>query len=307
MKTATIIIPTHDHGPTLEFSIPSVLAQTQSDFELFVIGDGISRDGRKIAEKYAAQDSRVRFFDFPKSGRHGEEYRHQLLSEQATGEIVCYLADDDMWLPDHLEVMAELLKNADFAHVLPCYIDASDHLRIYQGSLALPEYREDILVYGLNFIPFGTAGHTLEFYKRLPRGWRSAPKGTYTDLYMWQQVLSMPGIRAVSSPECTYLNFPSSKRKDWSLEMRLEELSRWRARADEAGFQDWLRKAVCRELIESRALLAKRDAEKRDQLFAVSSELARETARANSLLALLRRVEAGLLWRTRHFFSKMFG
>jgi len=110
---ATVIVPTHDHGPTLRFALASALAQTVEDIEVLVIGDGVPDVTREIVDEVLRQDARVRFFDHPKGPRHGEPYRHEALGE-ARGDIVCYLCDDDLWLPQHVELVREALEGADF-------------------------------------------------------------------------------------------------------------------------------------------------------------------------------------------------
>ena len=231
MSAATVLIPTHDHGPLLYHSVKSALTQTITDIEIFIIGDGVTEMTRAVVTELT-QDRRVRFFDHPKSPRTGEAYRHAALAE-ARGEIVCYLADDDLWLPNHIEVMRRELVTADFAHTPYFLVDAQGTLRApMTADLALPFYREQILA-GINYIPLSCAAHTLEFYRQLPYGWRSTPVGTPTDLYMWQQILAQPHCRAISSPRLTVLNFPSPLRRDWSPEQRLAELAIWSDRIRE--------------------------------------------------------------------------
>ena len=231
---ATAIIPTYDHGPTLNLSIPTALDQTVSDIEVFVIGDGVPDVTRSIVAEFARMDERVRFFDHPKGPRHGEIYRHAALQE-AKGEIVCYLADDDLWLPDHIESLLELLQEADFAHTCPARLEEDGSMWIYPGDLVMHGWRSAVLA-GRNFIPFSMGGHTLESYRRLPHGWRTTPRGTPTDLYMWQQLLSEPWCRAVSGSRPTVLNFPASLRPGASVEERVDELEAWARRRDDP---DW--------------------------------------------------------------------
>ena len=69
---ATVVIPTHDHGRTLLRSVPSALAQTVSELEVFVVGDGVPDVTRELMAELVAADERVRFFDNPKGERHGE-------------------------------------------------------------------------------------------------------------------------------------------------------------------------------------------------------------------------------------------
>jgi len=111
---ATVVIPTFDHGPTLLRSIPSALAQSVEEIEVLVVGDGAPDVTREIVAKLAASDERVRFFDNPKGPGNGEIHRHAALAE-AAGRLVAYLADDDLWMPEHLEVLESLLAEAGCA------------------------------------------------------------------------------------------------------------------------------------------------------------------------------------------------
>src|SRR5262249_18307632 len=109
MPEATVLIPTHDHGPTLLRAARSALAQSVEELELFIVGHGAPDVAREVVAELMAEDRRVRFFDNPKGPRHGEILRHAALAH-ARGRIVCYLSDDDLWLPDHLATMGRLLR-----------------------------------------------------------------------------------------------------------------------------------------------------------------------------------------------------
>lgn len=206
-------------------SVGSALAQTVTDLEVFIVGDGVPEITRPVVAELTRQDARVRFFDNPKGPRHGEIHRHAALSE-ARGEVVCYLSDDDLWLPDHVETMCGLLADADFTHALPLKVEPDGTLGRWTVDLSLP-YFQELLLSGENRIPLSCGAHTLDMYRRLPFGWRMTPAETFTDLYMWQQFLAQPESRARSGTRPTVLVFPSPKRQDWSLEERLAELEYW--------------------------------------------------------------------------------
>lgn len=220
---ATILIPTHDHGPTLLRSVPTALAQTVENVEVFIVGDGVPDETRDVVADLRREDRRVRFFDNPKGPHRGEVHRHTALAE-ARGRIVCYLTDDDLWLPDHVATMRELLSRADFAHALPIRVEADGTLAGWTGDLSLSFFRHLILS-GTNFIPLPCGTHTLEMYRKLPHGWRTTPSPGYTDLYMWQQFLAQPECRAVSGTRLTVLYF--HERAGRSMKERLAELDRW--------------------------------------------------------------------------------
>lgn len=232
----TVVVPTFDHGPTLERSVPSALRQTVEDVEVFVVGDGAPDVTREIMARLAAADPRVRYFDNPKGPGNGELHRAAALRE-ATGELVAYLADDDLWMPEHLEVLGGLLRDADFAHSYPIRIEADGSVGEWTVDLTRPWYRRAMLE-GTNFVPLGCGGHTMELYRRLPHGWRTRPQGTPSDLYMWQQVLSVPGVRVASGSRPTVVHLPSSLRRGWQVERRLEELDAWVRRMADLGWRE---------------------------------------------------------------------
>ncbi len=225
---ATVLIPTHDHGPTLRHSVASALAQTVKDIEIFIVGDGMPDAARDVARSVARLDPRIRLFEHPKAPRHGETLRHSALRE-AAGQVVCYLSDDDLWMPDHVETMLALLEECDFTNALPLYLDRRQGLGSWTIVLELDYFRRLILS-GTNRIPLSCAAHTLDMYRRLPHGWRTTPAGIPTDFYMWQQFLADPRCRAKSAARPTVLCFPTPTRKDMTAAERAEELAEWSGR-----------------------------------------------------------------------------
>jgi hypothetical protein len=194
-----------------------------------IIGDGATADTTKAAQKLTLLDNRVTFHPFPKSARTGEEYRHQLL-QKVTSKYICYLSDDDLWLPTHLAQLTELLKNHDFAYTFPAMITPQGTFDTWYGDVAMPFYKAWLLKSNnlrYNFIPLSSAGHTLASYKKLPYSWRSTPPGKHTDLHMWQQFLTQPKIRVVRGNQPTLLHFASSQRKNTSEDDRLQEIKTW--------------------------------------------------------------------------------
>jgi GalNAc5-diNAcBac-PP-undecaprenol beta-1,3-glucosyltransferase len=205
---ATILIPTHRHAAFLACALDSALGQASASvtIEVFVVGDGVDDDTRQVLEPFLG-DPRVRFFDFPKGERHGELHRHVALQE-ARGEIICYLGDDDVLLPSHVVEMRRLLVEADLAHSLPMRVFPDGVLRYKPGDLSRPEFLSLIRQGTNNFISLTGAAHARATYDRLPRGWRPAPPGKPTDIHMWQQFSTLSGFRGVTGTKVTAIHFP---------------------------------------------------------------------------------------------------
>lgn len=234
---ATVLIPTHDHGETLRYSVPTALGQTVRDLEVFIVGDGAPDLTREIAREFEARDPRVRYFDFPKGPGRGERYRHTVLQE-ARGEIVCHLWDDDLWLPDHVAVMQGLLRDADFAFAMPVTIRPDGEPSASPVDLSRPLHRRLFSnpMSHTASVPTGAA-HTMALYRRLPEGWRTTPPGLAPDKYMWQQCLANPATVARSTSRPTSIVFPDPPRRGRPWEKRLAELDAWSRRLADPGWQ----------------------------------------------------------------------
>lgn len=230
---ALIIIPTYNHGSLLRYTVESMLRQTYTNFEIHIVGDGATEETVATASELATTDTRIHWHSYPKSKRTGEEYRNEIIRKYATtNDFVCYLADDDLWLPDHVALCAEALRDADVVHTLPWCVAPGHQYRYWWCDWSLPHYRHEVL-HGLNRIPLGMVAHTAVAYLSLPVGWESTPTGTATDHHMWRKFLQHPGLRYgfVSFP--TVVHMPSSLRRDWLPEARQVELEYYAKRVKE--------------------------------------------------------------------------
>jgi len=109
----TVLIATYNKSGALRYAIDSVLWQTYTDFELWVIGDGCTDDTAQVVTAY--NDPRVHWYNLPQNtGDQSEPHNEGL--RRAQGRYIAYLNHDDIWLPNHLELLVAHLEQtgADF-------------------------------------------------------------------------------------------------------------------------------------------------------------------------------------------------
>ena len=140
----TVGIPTHNRRETVLMALASSLEQTRPPTRVLVVADGCT-DGTQEAVR-ALGDDRVEVLDRPKGFGAGYEHRNEVL-ELADGGIVAWLADDDLWLPDHLERAGELF-DADAAEIvnsMSCLVREDGTLEPFGVHWRAPTYRDRFL------------------------------------------------------------------------------------------------------------------------------------------------------------------
>ena len=142
------------------------------------------------------------------------------------GRVICYMTDDDLWLPYHLEEMCRMLQVADLVHTLHIFVAPTGELLLCHFDVNDSTDRSRLFE---NKDGFGLAngGHTLAAYRRLPEGWRTTPEDTATESYMWRQFLEQSWCMALSLQVPTVLHFGSPYRRGWLIEQRMAELAYW--------------------------------------------------------------------------------
>ena len=240
-------MPTHGERPTLPFAVRSLLAQTERDFELIVCGDGAADSTRAAVRELAAADERIRFDDFPKGEQRGELNRGRSVAG-SRGRFVAYLPDDDLWLPNHLEVLGAALEEVDFAHTMAISV-ARDGTAIADVFDALVFPDASALRAGCFAIRNCVAGHRRDAYDALPYGWRlSAPYSP--DSYMWLQFLDAPATRYRSVKRITAVGLPVVGREEMPADERVPEIRAWFERISDAGRREELLAHVLAEMLE---------------------------------------------------------
>lgn len=123
----SVIIPTYNRTRLLmDRAIPSVLRQTNQDWECLVIGDGTEAETDREMAELCLTDSRFRYWNLPRQEYpEDQEKRWYVLGmnalnwglDHAEGEWIAVLGDDDEWTDDHLAILYEVAQTTGCDHV----------------------------------------------------------------------------------------------------------------------------------------------------------------------------------------------
>lgn len=205
----TIGIPTHDRRETVVLAVSSALGQTRPPARVCVIADGCT-DGTQEAVR--ALDDRVEAIDLPKAPGYGYAHRNVVL-ERARGGAVAWLADDDLWMPDHLERAGELLDaGAEIVNSMACLIAPDGSVAPFGAHWRAPTYRDRFL--GVeNRTPSSAVAHLAD--TALAAGGWSPEVEDSGDWDLWQRIVRA-GARSEMVLAPTVLFFRAhDRRQEW--------------------------------------------------------------------------------------------
>ncbi len=114
MPAVSVIVPVFQVEPYLDACLRSIAGQTLRDLEVVVVDDGSTDGSLAIAERFAAQDARVRIV---RQANRGLGNARNTGLEAAGGEHVAFVDSDDMLMPGALERLHAVLRRtgSDFA------------------------------------------------------------------------------------------------------------------------------------------------------------------------------------------------
>jgi len=95
----SVIMCTYQRAALIPRAIDSLLAQTETDWELLVVDDGSTDDTEHIVQKYGAMDRRIRYI---RQDHGGSARARNTGIDVAQGLFVTFLDSDDEYSLDHL-------------------------------------------------------------------------------------------------------------------------------------------------------------------------------------------------------------
>jgi glycosyltransferase involved in cell wall biosynthesis len=106
---------TYNRPQKIGRAIASVRAQTFEDWELIIVQDGDNPETHQLLAEWLAKEPRIRHFERPAVGTIAEASNFGI--EQARGEYIAILDDDDYWGP-----AGKLARQVEFLDSHPDYV-----------------------------------------------------------------------------------------------------------------------------------------------------------------------------------------
>jgi len=108
----SVLISTYNRPFYVREAVESILRQRYTNFEIILVRDG----GRPVRDVVAGfDDERLVFID--RDENRGLPYSFNEALSRAKGKYVCYLGDDDIYYPNHIEVLVDALESQDECEV----------------------------------------------------------------------------------------------------------------------------------------------------------------------------------------------
>lgn len=224
----SILLPTHNRADVLGLAIASVLAQTEPDFELLIVADGCTDSTLDVIAEF--KDPRIRLFDLPKAPHFGYANRNIALSE-AKGRLIAYMAHDDLLLPDHLELMGNLLdsSNVSWGYSRPLWVSTDGIVVPFCVNLNLSDERQYFLEQH-NTIPASCVVHTRGALERA--GFWPEDIASAADWELWKRIIKDGSGNIAFLRKPTTLHFSANWKS--SRHSRMKEVQTLLSIADHA-------------------------------------------------------------------------
>jgi hypothetical protein len=207
----SVLLPTHNRADVLGYAIQSVLWQTEQDFELLIVGDGCTDGTAEVVAGF--NDQRIRWFDLPKAPYFGYANRNIVL-KQAKGDLIAYMAHDNIMLGDHLSLLAATLERtgAEWTYGRSLWVSCNGMVAVFPMNLDNASELDEFLT-RRNTIPSRCVAHRRSCFQKYGYWPEDVPFGG--DWQLWIRIIEGGG-RANFAPcrESTGFHFVAGWRRE---------------------------------------------------------------------------------------------
>ncbi|MGI1797755.1 glycosyltransferase family 2 protein [Priestia sp. TRN 1309] len=207
MPKVSIILTSYNKPLYVGEAIESVINQTEKDWELFIMDDNSNEETIKVIRSYL-QDPRITYINSQiKDENRYKTTRYAVLINEAipitTGNYLCYLTDDTIYLPNRLEVMINFFSHNPGAEVI--YSSQKIHYVNHQKKIqyVIELNAEEILTKAANKVDHCSVMHTKNIaekvYMKYGSYWNEDPEYWFNaDAVFWSRLNSFTVFYPIS-------------------------------------------------------------------------------------------------------------
>lgn len=143
MPKVSVVIPTYNHARYVVWAVESVLRQKYPNLELIVIDDGSTDDTAQLLRAYR---DRIHYI-YQANGGTSNALNHGI--ERASGDYICWLSADDMFLKGKIAKQVQLMESnpqVGFCYTSFVVIDGNG-LRLYAADSEFYPSRQEMVVH----------------------------------------------------------------------------------------------------------------------------------------------------------------
>lgn len=185
----SILLAVYNGELYLKKSIESILNQTYVDFELLIGFNGTVDDSKNIVSLF--KDDRIKVFDYGMDS--GKSVTLNKLINEANGEWLAMQDDDDIWLPNKLELQVKFASTGNYDVIGTKIYYCDDNESIIGSPFIALEHKQICLLSrnGFNQVP----NTSVIFRKSLAidsKGWDNSIVGV-EDFDFWLKLINLGG------------------------------------------------------------------------------------------------------------------
>ncbi len=205
-KMISIAMATYNGEKYLREQLDSILAQTVQDFELIVCDDCSTDLTMQILNEYAERDSRIKVFENEEN--LGFKKNFEKVIGLCSGNYIALSDQDDIWLPEHLEVLYKNIGEKSTSWGNSLLIDSNGNCagkKLSEGVSFNIFYDNYNILYRLLFISAPFQGASSLYTKELIESSIPIPNGVnYHDAWLDVSAVFQNGIACTFEPITKY-------------------------------------------------------------------------------------------------------
>ncbi|MEH6307013.1 glycosyltransferase family 2 protein [Olivibacter sp. CPCC 100613] len=180
MVLVSVALCTYNGEKFIRKQINSILSQTYKNIEVVIVDDASSDSTLNIIEEFTKRDARIKCFRNPANIGFNANFEKAI--RLCSGDYIAISDQDDIWLPNKIQVLLEAIGENLLVHSNSVFIDENDN--VLQKYLIDPS--KDIVFHNYKGVLFTNyvTGHTCLMRKELANKILPFPKQCFYDWWI---------------------------------------------------------------------------------------------------------------------------